>query len=61
MKETDIFPIEVDLDLPTFHQKQYNYHDDDDEIDDDDENDQVNNIDNHQQKSEDIDLLNIGD
>ncbi len=58
MKEADIFPIEVDLNLSIFNKKTNN---DQDELDDDDENDQTDNTDNQQQKTEDEDLLFIED
>jgi hypothetical protein len=53
MKEADIFPIEIDLDLSTFRQKEYN---DQDELED--ENDQTGNNDNQQQETDDIDIFN---
>jgi len=57
MKEADIFPIEVDLNLSIFNKKTNN---DQSELDDDDDaNDQTDNADNQQQKTEDEDLLFI--
>jgi len=53
MKEADIFPIEIDLDLSTFQQKEYN---DQDELED--ENDQAGNTDNEQQETDVIDIFN---
>ncbi|CAF1169375.1 unnamed protein product [Rotaria sordida] len=57
MKEVDIFPIEVDLSLPTFCKN----NEDDDSDHFDDKIDQVNNDNNQEQKTDDIDLLNMGD
>jgi len=54
MKEVDIFPIEVELDLPKSRQTDYA---DEDEVDD--ESNQVNSNDNQQPKTEDDELLNI--
>jgi hypothetical protein len=55
MKEADIFPIEVDLNLPIFLRREDN--------NDDGESDEENNDDNNQQQpiEENFDLLNIGD
>jgi hypothetical protein len=50
MKETQIFPIEPELDLPAFHQKEFH---------DDDQVDEIN--DNQQDKIDDIDILDIND
>ncbi|CAF0849026.1 unnamed protein product [Rotaria sp. Silwood1] len=56
MKEVDIFPIEVDLSLPTFRKKENH---DADQFDD--KTEQVNDNSNQDEKTDDIDLLNIGD
>ncbi len=56
LKEADIFPIEVDLNLQIFQQKGYN---DDDELDD--ENDQVVSNINQQKDTDDIDIFNNED
>jgi hypothetical protein len=49
MKEADIFPIEAELDLPTFDQKEFN---------DDDESDEMNN---QQEKTDDVNILDINE
>ena len=69
MKEADIFPIEVDLSLPTLRCK--GNPEDDDDVDDENSNDEENDNDlinddqqiinfNQQQIGKDVDLLNIG-
>ena len=69
MKEADIFPIEVDLTLPTLRGIMSNDADENDD-DDDDENDEANGEDlfrhdqqkrtsNQRQTVQDVDLLNI--
>lgn len=69
MKEADIFPIEVDLSLPTLRGK--GNPEDDDDVDDENGNDEENDNDlmnddqqitnfNQQQTGKDVDLLNIG-
>ncbi|CAF1481043.1 unnamed protein product [Adineta ricciae] len=68
MKEADIFPIEVDLSLPTLRGK--GNPEDDDDVDDENSNDEENGNDlinddqqiinfNQQQTGKDVDLLNI--
>ena len=61
MEEANIFPIEVELDFPTFQQRQYDDDDDDDDDEVTDQNDQVNNSDNQQQKAVDVNLLDIAE
>jgi hypothetical protein len=67
MKDADIFPIEVDLTIPTLRGME----NDDDNDDNDDENDETNgddlfhddqleHISNQRQITQDVDLLNIG-
>jgi len=56
MKEADIFPIEVDLNLAIFQQKESN---DRDELDD--ENDQISNNIKQHQDTDDIDIFNDED
>ena len=58
MKEADIFPIEVDLNLPFFN-KSTNNNDDDDNDDETHENE--NNEGNKQQQTADDELLNFTD
>ena len=52
MKEADIFPIEVDLSLSTFHKADY-------QDDDDDENEQGDDNNQQQQTTDDIDLFDV--
>jgi len=67
MKEADIFPIEVDLTLPTLRGLGNNDVDENDDDENDEANgndlfndDQQENISNQRQRVEDVDLLNIG-
>jgi hypothetical protein len=55
MKEADIFPIEVELDLSMYEEKVYDDDDDDDEVAD--ENEQTDSNINGQQETEDLSLL----
>ena len=67
MREADIFPIEVDLTLPTFRGAG-NFDPDDNDDDEDDEvneenllNDDPHDENSHQRRvTQDVDLLNIG-
>jgi hypothetical protein len=71
MKEADIFPIEVDLSLPTLRGILNNDDEGDDDDDDNNENDEANGNDllqddqqentfNQRKTAQDVDLLNIG-
>ena len=66
MKEADIFPIEVDLTIPTLRGAgQYDHDENDDENEQDNGDDlfhdeQRQNASDQRQITEDVDLLNIG-